>query len=169
MSSAVSERQHRATRSGRCFAAAGLIAAMATLTALPFLMGISAGLILVVNLILGGVAAALLHSVIRETRQTSARDRAELAARTATQARERSQEHLKFATTLGRQLQAALAQNAQWSARTRELEARLSESETELAHVRDALWISEAAEKRARAAIVVAEQVGQQGRHLRPA
>lgn len=169
MSSAVSERQHRATRSGRCFAAAGLIAAMATLTALPFLMGISAGLILVVNLILGGLAAALLHSVIRETRQTSARDRAELAARTATQARERSQEHLKFATTLGRQLQAALAQNAQWSARTRELEARLSESETELAQVRDALWISEAAEKRARAAIVVAEQAGQQGRHLRPA
>ena len=83
----------------------------------------------------------------------------------ATQARERSLEHLKFDTALGRRLQTALAQNVQWSARTRELEARLSESETELAQVRDALWISEAAEKRARAAIVVAEQAGQH--HMR--
>jgi hypothetical protein len=169
MSSAASERQHRATRSGRCFAAAGLIAVMATLTVPTFVMGVSAGLILVVNLVLGGLASALLYSVIRETRQTSARERAELAARMATQARERSQEHLKFATTLGRQLQAALAENVGWGTRMRELEARLSESETELAQVRDALWISEAAEKRARAAVVVAEQAGQHGRHLRPA
>ena len=46
-------------------------------------------------------------------------------------------------------------------ARTRELEARLSDAETELAQVRDALWISEAAEKRARAALVAAEQAEQ--------
>ncbi len=146
---------------------------MATLTVLTFVLGISAGLVVVANLILAGLTAALLQSVVLETRQTSARERAELAASMATQARERSQEHFTFATTLGRQLQAALAQNAHWSVRTRELEARLSEAETELAQVRDALWISEAAEKRARAAVLVAEQgvqlAGQPGRHLRPA
>jgi hypothetical protein len=78
---------------------------------------------------------------------------------------------------LGRQLQALQAANAQLGVRTRELEARLSEAETELAQVRDALWISEAAEKRARAALVAAEQTGPiaapmpgvVGRHLRPA
>jgi len=173
MSSAVSERrphqQHRATRSGRCFAAVGLIAVMATLTILAFVAGISTGLVVVLNVVFGSVAAALLYSVILDVRQTSARDRAEVAARAATQARERAQEHIKFATVIGRQLQAARAENAELGARTRELEARLSEAETELAQVRDALWISEAAEKRARAAIVVAEQTGQAGRHLRPA
>lgn len=173
MSSAVSERQpdqrHRATRSGRCIAAAALIAVMAALTVLAFVAGISAGLVLVLNLVLGSLAAALLHTVILEIRQTSARGRAELAARSATQARERSQEHITFANALGRQLQNLRAENAQLGARTRELEARLSETETELAQVRDALWISEAAEKRARAALVAAEQAGQAGRHLRPA
>jgi len=173
MSSAVSERQthqqHRATRSGRCIAAAGLIAAMATLTILALAAGVSAGLVIVLNLTLGSLAAALLHSVVLELRQTSARDRAELAARMATQARQRSQEHLRFATVMGGRLQAARTENAQLGARTRELEARLSEAETELAQVRDALWISEAAEKRARAALVAAEHAQQAGRHLRPA
>ena len=149
--------------------AAGLIAVMATLTILAFVAGVSAGLVLVVNLALGGVTAGLLQSVIHQTRQASARDRAELAARMATQARERSQEHLRFATALGRQLHTARAENLQLGARTRDLEARLSQAETELAQVRDALWISEAAEKRARAALVVADQVAQPGRHLRPA
>jgi hypothetical protein len=170
MGSAVSERQHRATRSGRCIAAAGLVVIMATLTILAFAAGISAGLVAVLNLVLGSLAAALLHSVVLEVRQSSARDRADLAARTATQARERSNEHLKFATAMGGQLQAARAENAQLGARTRELESRLTEAESELAQVRDALWISEAAEKRARAALVAAEQVVEDGgRHLRPA
>jgi len=169
MSAAVSERQHRATRSGRCIAAAGLVAVMATLTILAFVAGISAGLVVVLNLILGSLAVALLHSVILEVRQTSARDRAELAVRMAAQARERSQEHIKFATMMGRQLQAARAESVHLGTRVRGLEARLSEAEIELAQVRDALWISEAAEKRARAALVNAEQEGQVGRHLRPA
>ena len=177
MSSAVLERHHRATRSGRSIAAAGLIALMATVTTpLAFVPGVSAGLVVVLNLTFGGVAAALLHSVILDLRQTSARGRAELIAHQATQARERSQEHIKFANALGRQLKALHGENAQLGARTRELEARLSEAETELAQARDALWISEAAEKRARAALVAAEQteyadlaMGQAGRHLRPA
>jgi hypothetical protein len=176
MSSAASERQrhqlHRATRSGRCIAAAGLVAVMATLTTLAFVAGVSAGLVAVVNLALAGVAATLLHSVILQVRQSSARDRAELAARLATQARERSQEHIDFAQMMGRKLTAVRAESTQLGARTRELEARLSEAETELAQVRDALWISEAAEKRARAALVAAEQVDtvdHGGRHLRPA
>jgi hypothetical protein len=154
---------------------------MVTLTILAFVAGISVGLVVVLNLIFGSLAAALLHSVILEIRQTSARARTELAARNATQARERSQEHIAFAKALGRQLTALQVANAQLGTRTRELEARLSEAETELAQVRDALWISEAAEKRARAALVAAElaestvgpavgqAVGQAGRHLRPA
>ena len=147
---------------------------MATLTTpLAFVASVSAGLVVVLNLFLGSLAAALLHSVILELRQTSARDRAELAARNATQARERSQQHIKFANALGRQLKTLHVENAQLGARTRELEARLSEAETELVQVRDALWISETAEKRARAALVAAEEaepaVGQAGRHLRPA
>jgi len=153
---------------------------MATLTILAFAAGISAGLVVVLNLILGSLAAALLHSVILDIRQTSARSRAELAARSATQARERAQEHITFANALGRQLKALHVENAQLGARARELEARLTQAETELAQARDALWISEAAEKRARAALVAAEHgeqaartvaptVGQSGRHLRPA
>ncbi len=142
---------------------------MATLTVLAFVADISAGLVVVLNLIAGSLAAALLNSVIREVRQASARDRADLAARNATQAREHSQAHLQFANALGRQLQTLRAENAQLGARTRELEARLSQTEIELAQVRDALWISEAAEKRARAALVLADQQQEPGRHLRPA
>jgi len=148
---------------------------MATLTILAFVAGISAGLVVVLNLMSGSLAAALLHSVVVEVRQTSARDRVDLAARLATRARERSQEHIDFANLMGRKLTAAHAENARLGARTRELEARLSEAEIELAQVRDALWISEAAEKRARAALVAAELSGQAdhaehtGRHLRPA
>jgi hypothetical protein len=147
---------------------------MTTLTVLAFVAGISAGLVVVLNLTSGSLAAGLLHSVVLDVRQTSARERAELAARMATQARERSQEHIDFANLMGRKLTAARADNAYLGARTRELEARLSDTETELAQVRDALWISEAAEKRARAALVAAEQAEQTdpqqtGRHLRPA
>jgi hypothetical protein len=80
-----------------------------------------------------------------------------------------SQAHLQFANALGRQLQTLRTENAQLGARTRELEARLSQTEIELAQVRDALWISEAAEKRARAALVLADQQQEPGRHLRPA
>ena len=150
---------------------------MATVTTpLAFVAGVSAGLVVVLNLTFGGLAAALLHSVVLEIRQESARDRAELAARNATQTRERSQEHIKFVSALGRQLKALHTENAQLGARTRELEAQLAGAETELAQARDALWISEAAEKRARAALVEAEQgeqveqvLAQAGRHLRPA
>jgi hypothetical protein len=176
--SSVTERQHRATRSGRCIASASLVAVMATLTVLAFAAGVNASLVVVLNLVIGSVAAALLHSVILEIRQTSARERAELAASNATRARERSLEHIKFADAMGRQLKALHIANTRLGARTRELEARLTEAEAELVLVRDALWISEAAEKRARAALVAAEQAepvvqqaaaGQAGRHLRPA
>jgi hypothetical protein len=175
--SSVAERQHRATRSGRCIAAAGLVAVMGALTILAFAAGLSASLVVVVNLVIGGVAAALLHSVILEIRQASARERAELATSSAAKARERSHEHVRFAEAMGRQLTALHVANARLGARTRELEARLSEAEAELVQIRDALWISEAAEKRARAALVAAEQAqpavqtaaGQAGRHLRPA
>ena len=45
--------------------AAGLLAVMAALTVVALAGILSAGLVLVVNLILGGLAAALLHSVVR--------------------------------------------------------------------------------------------------------
>lgn len=131
------------------------------------------GFSLLVNLILGGTAALLLHSVVTEVRRSWAADRAAAAIRSAAQAQERSQEHTAFAASLGRQLRTARNELAQargevdrWSARSRELEARLTDAEAELARTRDALWISEAAEKRARAELVIAEQ---QPRHLRPA
>jgi len=169
MSSAVSERHHRASRSGRCIAAAGLVTAMAVLTALALASMVSAGPVLVLDLVLGFLAAALLHSVVGELRRQSARDRAVAAARTAEHTRERAQEHLAFAAAMGSQLLAARSAAEQWGARARELEAQLGEVQIELAEVRDALWISEAAEKRARAALVIAEQGQEQGRHLRPA
>lgn len=150
---------------------------MVALTMLAWVAGISVGPVAVLNLVLGSSASALLHAVILEIRQTSARDRAELAAHSATQARQRSQEHITFANALGRQLKSLQIENAQLGMRTRELEARLAESDSELARVRDALWISEAAEKRARAALVAVERAdptarpaaGSAGRHLRPA
>jgi hypothetical protein len=142
---------------------------MAVLTALALASTLGAGLVLVLDLVLGMLAAALLHSVIVELRRQSARGRAIVAARSAEQARQRSTEHLAFAAALGSQLRAARSDAEQWGARARELEAQLGEAQIELAAARDALWISEAAEKRARAALVIAEQDQEPGRHLRPA
>jgi hypothetical protein len=177
MSSAVSERQHRASRSSRCIAAAALVATMAVLTVLALASTVGAGLVVVLNLTLGAVAAAMLHSVVVGLRRQSARAHAVAAARSAEQARQRAREHVAFAAAIGSQLRAARVEADQLGARTRELEAQLSEAQTELAQVRDALWISEAAEKRARAALVIAEESAGQsagqsaggGRHLRPA
>jgi hypothetical protein len=142
---------------------------MAMLTALALTSMVSAGLVLVLDLVLGSLAAALLHSVVVEVRRRSARERALDAARFAEHARGRAREHLAFATAMGSQLRAARSAAEQWGARARELETRLGEAQLELAQVRDALWISEAAEKRGRAALVIAEQTQEQGRHLRPA
>lgn len=142
---------------------------MAALTIAALVAGISTGLVLVLDLALGALAAWLLHSVVVELRRQAARDRALAAARGAEQSRARASEHLAFAAAMGSQLRTAKAAAQQQAARTRELEAQLSEAETELAELRDALWISEAAEKRARAALVIAEQSSEPGRHLRPA
>ncbi|HUP99141.1 MAG TPA: hypothetical protein VM093_01655 [Aeromicrobium sp.] len=169
MSSADSERQHRASRSGRCAAAAALVATMATLTALALASAVSAGLVLILDLALGITAAALLHSVVVQLRRQSARGRAIVAARAAEEARKRGSEHIAFATALGNQLRAARIEADQWGARARQLEVQLGEVQVELAAARDTLWISEAAEKRARAALVIAEQTQEPGRHLRPA
>jgi hypothetical protein len=142
---------------------------MAVLTALALTSVMSAGLVLVLDLALGCLAAALLHSVVVELRRQSARGRAIVAARSAEESRKRASEHIAFAAALGSQLRAARSDAEQWGARARELEAQLGEAQIELAAARDALWISEAAEKRARAALVIAEQTKEPGRHLRPA
>lgn len=142
---------------------------MAVLTAFAFASVVSTGLVLVLNLALGVLATALLHSVVVELRRQAARGRAIVAARSAEETRKRADEHIAFAAALGNQLRAARAEAEQWGARARELQARLGEAQIELAAARDALWISEAAEKRARAALVIAEQTQEPGRHLRPA
>lgn len=169
MSSDVAERLHRATRSGRCIAAAVLIALMAAPTVLTLTSVVSPLVALTAVILLGIVSSALLYSVIAQVRRQAARERAVAAADVASRARVRSKEHIDFATSLGGRLRAVGAELVALRARSRDLEVRLAEAQTELAVTRDALFVSEAAEKRARAALVIAEQQPKAGRHLRPA
>lgn len=163
-----SERHHRASRSGRCIAAAGLIATATVMTAFALVTGTAAAPAAALDVVLAAASTALIYDVVVEVRRVAGQDRADNAARAATDARERAEEHIAFVVTLGRAFDRERKRTAQLSARTRELEARLSDAESELTRLRDQLWMSESAEKRARAALVIAEQEAP-GRHLRPA
>lgn len=169
MSSDVSERQHRATRSSQCVAAVVLVVAMAVVAALAVTSVVNPLVALGVNVALAVVASILLYTVITGLRLQFARERAVAAAEASARTRERSAEHIAFVTSLGDQVRQAHADLKALRSRARELEDSLADAQTELAVTRDALFDSEAAEKRARAALVAAEPVAVSGRHLRPA
>jgi septal ring factor EnvC (AmiA/AmiB activator) len=126
----------------------------------------------------GVIAATLLESVVMQVRRLWAHDRANLVSTHRTDGVARSKDHIAFANSMAARLterQAritrieteirlaerrrdelgqALADEQQRSA---DLEASLEQVQEDLAHLRDALTASEAAEKRARAEVLAWE------------
>ncbi len=133
--------------------------------------------------VVGIVAAVLMESVVAQVRRLWAYDRANLASAYRTEAVSRSAEQVAFAESMATrltehrasivrlqagieraerrrdQLGQALADEQE---RSTELEASLAQVQDDLAHLRDALTASEAAEKRARAEVVAHEAESRQ-------
>ena len=133
--------------------------------------------------VVGIVAAVLLESVVAQVRRLWAYDRANLASAYRTEAVTRSGEQVAFAESMATrltehrasivrlqagieraerrrdQLGQALADEQE---RSTELEASLAQVQDDLAHLRDALTASEAAEKRARAEVLAHEAESRQ-------
>ena len=131
----------------------------------------------------GLVAAVLLESVVAQVRRLWAYDRANLASAYRTDAVNRSAEQIVFAESMATRLtehrvrivrlQAGIERAerrrdelgnalADEQERSAELEATLAQVQEDLAHLRDALTASEAAEKRARAEVVAHEAESRQ-------
>ena len=134
-------------------------------------------------LVAGLTAALLLESVVAQVRRLWAFDRANLAKAYRTEAVAKSAEQIAFADLmasrigdrqariirLGTEIRLAERRRdelgnslADEKERSSELEASLAQVQDDLAHLRDALTASEAAEKRARAEVVAWEAQGQQ-------
>ena len=129
--------------------------------------------------VVAGIAAAvLLESVVAQVRRLWAYDRANLAGAYRTAAVARSAEQVEFAESMAARVAEKQAQITRLEAeitraerrreelgqaladeqeRSAELEASLEQVQEDLAHLRDALTASEAAEKRARAEVVAWE------------
>ena len=131
----------------------------------------------------GIVAAVLLESVVAQVRRLWAYDRANLASAYRTDAVNRSAEQVAFAESMATRLTEHRARIVRLQAgieraerrrdelgnaladeqeRSAELEASLAQVQDDLAHLRDALTASEAAEKRARAEVVAHEAESRQ-------
>ena len=134
-------------------------------------------------LVAGLTAALLLESVVAQVRRLWAFDRANLAKAYRTEAVAKSAEQVAFADLMASRIgdrqariirlgtEIRLAEHrrdelgnslADEKERSSELEASLAQVQDDLAHLRDALTASEAAEKRARAEVVAWEAQGQQ-------
>ncbi len=134
--------------------------------------------------VVAGIAAAiLLESVVAQVRRLWAYDRANLAGAYRTAAVARSAEQVEFAESMAARVAEKQAQITRLEAeitraerrreelgqaladeqeRSAELEASLEQVQEDLAHLRDALTASEAAEKRARAEVVAWEAESEQ-------
>ena len=131
----------------------------------------------------GITAAILLESVVVKVRRLWAYDRANLANANRTDALARSADQIAFADLMASRISEARARIirletqirlaerrrdelghslADEQERSSELEASLEQVQDDLAHLRDALTASEAAEKRARAEVVAWEAEGRQ-------
>jgi septal ring factor EnvC (AmiA/AmiB activator) len=126
----------------------------------------------------GVVAALIVESVVMQVRRLWSYDRANLVGSYRTEAVARSREHVAFADSMAARLaerqaritrletQIRLAERrreelgqalADEQGRSTALEASLEQVQHDLAHLRDALTASEAAEKRARAEVLAWE------------
>jgi septal ring factor EnvC (AmiA/AmiB activator) len=126
----------------------------------------------------GVIAATLLESVVMQVRRLWAHDRANLVTTHRTAAIARSKDHIAFADSMAARLierqaritrietEIRLAERrrdelgqalADEQERSADLEASLEQVQADLAHLRDALTASEAAEKRARAEVLAWE------------
>jgi len=180
-----SEPTRRAPRSHRSFAAALLlVSAVGVVVAAVMLRSTVALTVAAAYAITAGITAALLlESVVAQVRRLWAYDRANLAKAYRTEAVAKSAEQVAFADLmasrigdrqariirLGTEIRLAERRRdelgnslADEQERSSELEASLAQVQDDLAHLRDALTASEAAEKRARAEVVAWEAQGQQ-------
>lgn len=126
----------------------------------------------------GVIAATLLESVVMQVRRLWAFDRANLVSTHRTDAVARSRDHIAFADSMAARLTERQARITRIEAeirlaerrrdelgqaladeqeRSADLEASLEQVQEDLAHLRDALTASEAAEKRARAEVLAWE------------
>ena len=175
----------RAPRSSRSFVAAWLlvsaVGAVVAAAVVGTTIALTAGAAYAV--VAGITAALLLESVVVKVRRLWAYDRANLANANRTDALARSADQIAFADLMASRISEArsriirletqirLAERrrdelghslADEQERSSELEASLEQVQDDLAHLRDALTASEAAEKRARAEVVAWEAQGQQ-------
>jgi septal ring factor EnvC (AmiA/AmiB activator) len=175
----------RAARSNRSYAAASLlVSAVLAVVAAAVVGGTIALTVGAAYAAAAGITAALLlESVVVKVRRLWAYDRANLANANRTDAVARSAEQIAFADLMAHRMGEARARIirleteirlaerrrdelghslADEQERSSELEASLEQLQEDLAHLRDALTASEAAEKRARAEVVAWEAEGQQ-------
>jgi len=170
----------KAARSPRSFVAALLILSAVAAVAAGFVLDTTTALLAAGAwaVLAGAFAAVLLHGLVEQVRRLWSLDRANLAGAYRTTAVARSKEQKDFADAMGAQLDehrtrilrleaeirrsnlrreelgTALADEQE---RTTALTAELEQVQDDLAHLRDALTVSEAAEKRARAEVVAWE------------
>jgi septal ring factor EnvC (AmiA/AmiB activator) len=175
----------RARRSNRSVAAVLLLVSAVVAVAAAVVIGttiaLTAGAAYAV--VAGIIAAALLASLVANVRRLWAYDRANLANAYRTDAVTRSADQVAFADLMASRVaerqariirletEIRLAERrrdelghslADEQERSSELEASLEQIQADLAHLRDALTASEAAEKRARAEVVAWEAEGRQ-------
>ena len=175
----------RAPRSSRSLVAAWLlvsaVGAVVAAAVVGTTIALTAGAAYAV--VAGIIAALLLESVVVKVRRLWAYDRANLANANRADALARSADQIAFADLMASRISEArsriirletqirLAERrrdelghslADEQERSSELEASLEQVQDDLAHLRDALTASEAAEKRARAEVVAWEAEGRQ-------
>ncbi len=175
----------RAPRSSRSIVAAWLLVSAVGAVVAAAVVGTTIALTAGASyaVVAGITAALLLESVVVTVRHLWAYDRANLANVNRTDAIARSAEQIAFADLMAHRMGEARARIirleteirlaerrrdelghslADEQERSSELEASLEQVQDDLAHLRDALTASEAAEKRARAEVVAWEAEGRQ-------
>ena len=175
----------RASRSRRSVVAVVLLASGAGAVVAAVVVGSTVALTTAGGYaVVAGIAAAvLLESVTARVRRLWGRDRANLAGAYRDDARTRAAEQIEFAESMASRLGEHQARVVRLEAeirravrrreelgealadeqeRSKELEASLEQVQDDLAHLRDALTASEAAEKRARAEVLAHEAESRQ-------
>jgi hypothetical protein len=142
MSSVASGHRHRSSRSGRCLAAAGLVALAVVLTAISLTAGRALGVVAVLDVVAAIGVGWVLDSDIMSLRRQVASERAGAASRAAAKARAQADEHVVLMNTLTSTLRFHQAAAAHLGTRVHMLETQLAVAKAELAALRDAEWLN---------------------------
>ena len=144
---------HRASHSLRCLSAAGLVGLTVIGTVVALSRNAGAEFVAAVDAVLAVAAAVLLHAEVVSLRRGRARDRAEVAAAAATQARLRVAEHISLVELLAERLRAAQARSDSLDAQVVDLTALVDQMDGELELLRETLGVREGAHRAVRARI----------------